>query len=383
MSATAGSSFSPDRTLRWIELELAQQRIVGGALAILHKGQTVLSECFGLQNTDGDPVTRDTRFWIASMTKPIVSVAAMQLVESGKLSLLEPVNSFIPEFASSGVLTSVGSVEPVSRQPVVLDLLTHTSGLTYGQFGTDDIHRRYAEARVFDYTSNNEELSRRLARLPLLHQPGTTFEYGMSTDVLGHIVEIVSGCSLDKALSERVLMPLRMEATSFVPDQNKLAELAPSIIQETLAPDFNCSPSWFSGGAGLFSTVSDYMQFARMLLEKGRHQNVRILKSETLAMMSKAALPAEIRYGEYTQALGISAPWKQNGLSFGLGLAVRTEEISSVCGGLGELSWPGVSGANFWVDPKNDLIVVFLTHAPAYRTDHRVQLRDAVYRGFS
>lgn len=381
MSSPDGSSFSPDGVLQWIKSELAQERITGCTIEVAHRGCCVLNQSFGLQNSKGDKVTPNSRFWIASMTKPIVTVAALRLMECGKLSLQDSVSSFIPEFGNAGILTSKGAVEPVSKPPTVLDLLTHTAGLTYGQFGNDVIHQRYSQSGVFDYASTNEKMAERLARLPLLYPPGTTFEYGMSTDLLGRVIEVVTDHSLDTVLRNIVFEPLAMTSTNFVPDQERLVELAPSIIQETIAPDFNRSPSWLSGGAGLFSTASDYMLFARMLLGKGKLQDIEIIKPETFSLMTTPGLASNIRYGEYTESFGVCAPWKKNGLSFGLGLAVRTDEHKSIPGGVGEFFWPGVSGANFWVDPENELIVVFLTHAPLHRTDHRQQLREAIYGG--
>jgi len=317
------------------------------------------------------------------MTKPVVSIAALHLIERGALSLKDPVSEYIAGFGDAGVLISGSSVEAVTRPPTIKDLLNHTSGVTYGQFGSDKIHQRYTQAAVFDYSSTNSEMAIRLAGLPLLHQPGTAFEYGMSTDLLGRVLEIVVGDSLDSVLEAIVLKPLGMTRTSFFPDKNRLAELASSPIQATIAPDFNREPSWFSGGAGLFSTASDYMQFSKMLLGRGKLDDVKIIKPETFTLMCEPSLPTDVIYGEYTASLGISAPWRQNGLSFGLGLAVRTEKIEGISGGLGECSWPGVSGANFWVDPENDLVVVFLTHSPLHRTTHRIQLRQAIYSGIN
>ena len=382
MSAHTVNCFDPSYARHWIEREQVADRIFGCGLEVVVQEKTVYSDAFGSRSPKvGDPVTEDTRFWIASMTKPVVSVAALQLIERGELSFEDPVSAFVPGFAKAGVLVANGDVEPVSRPPTVFDLFTHLSGITYGQFGSGKIHRRYADACVYDFSSNNAEMANRLAQLPLLHQPGTVFEYGMSTDLLGRVIEVVTGQSLDRALRDAVLGPLAMSSTSFVPDQHRLTELPPSTIQTNLAPDFERAPAWHSGGAGLFSTVADYTQFARMLRGRGKLDNVRILKPKTVDLMCRQHLPPGVGYGDYTGELGISAPWPKNGLSFGLGLAVRVRDHEGLPGGLGEFSWPGVSGCNFWVDPKHDLIVVFLTHAPLHRTTHRIELRDAIYRG--
>lgn len=382
MSDQAAIYFDPSEARRWIERELAAERIFGCGLEVVVQGQMVYREAFGSRSKEGgDPVTKDTRFWIASMTKPVVSVAALQLIERGELSLEDPVSTFVPGFGDAGVMTGTGKLEPVDRPPTVLDLFTHLTGITYGQFGSGEIHKQYTEADVYDFSSDNAEMAIRLATLPLLHQPGTVFEYGMSTDLLGRVIEVVAGQTLANVLKEAVLRPLGMSSTSFVPDQHRLAKLPPSVVQANIAPNFERIPSWHSGGAGLFSTVPDYIQFARMLRGRGTLSDVQILKPETFDLMCRRHLPSSVGYGDYTGELGISAPWPENGLSFGLGVAVRVREHESIPGGLGEFFWPGVSGCNFWVDPKDDLIVVFLTHAPLHRTTHRIELRDAIYGG--
>ena len=383
MTGGTDNSFDATQTVKWINRELVAKRIDCCCIEIAYNGETVLHESFGLQNAKGKPATLDTRFWIASMTKPVVSVVLLHLIERGKLSLLDDVSKYVKGFGNAGVLSAEGNITPVARQPTILDLLTHTSGVTYGQFGNDEVHRQYNRAGVFEYDSNNATMAARLSNLPLLYQPGNTFEYGMSTDLLGYIIEVVTGHPLDSVLNDIIFKPLGMFSTNFIPDRDNLADLAPSVIQETIAPEFERTPTWFSGGAGLFSTVSDYMLFARMLQGRGQLNDLQILKPETFASMVQQSLPSTISYGEYTAALGISAPWSKNGLSFGLGFAVRTDERESIPGGLGEFFWPGVSGANFWVDPKNNLIVVFLTHAPLHRTTHRAQLRNAVYGGLA
>lgn len=382
MNARTAISFDPSQTRRWIERELEAERIFGCGLEVVIQSRTVFKEAFGTTAPNGDdPVTADTRFWIASMTKPVVSVLALRLVEEGELSLQDPVSDFVPGFGHAGVITATGDLEPIQRPPTILDLFTHLSGLTYGQFGSDKIHKQYAKANIYDFSSSNAEMAARLATLPLLYQPGSVFEYGMSADLLGCVIEVVTGQSLDIALERAVFQPLSMGSTGFLPVQEQLAELPPSAVQANIAPDFAKAPSWHSGGAGLFSTVSDYMQFARMLRGRGKLDNVQILRPETVDLMCQQHLPPGVGYGDYTGELGISAPWPKNGLSFGLGVAVRVRAHDDIPGGLGEFSWPGVSGCNFWVDPANDLSVVFLTHAPAHRTTHRVELREAIYGG--
>lgn len=381
MNKHVGSRFNPAAVEMWIASELAANRLVNGVVEIRHAGKCVHTSAFGIANSHGEPATRDTVYWIASMTKPIVSVAAMRLIERGDLSLCDPVSNFIPGFGKNGVITSSGDVVPVTRPSTILDLFTHMSGVTYGLFGEGDIHRQYADAQVYDFRSDNVHMAERLAKLPLLHQPGTVFEYGMSTDILGRVIEVLTGLQLDDALKELVLGPLEMNDTAFLPEVEKFADIPASLIRDTVAPLISSEQTWWSGGAGLCSTVANYMRFARMLLNGGSLDSTQILRPETLALMCQDYLPENVGYGTYTAALGITAPWPENGLGFGLGFAVRTEVTEHLPGGIGEVLWPGVSGANFWVDPENDLIVVFLTHAPDHRATHRIELRNAIYAG--
>ena len=381
MNADTTPCFDAGPLENWVSGEMAAGRMAGCAVQVLRKGSTVMRGTFGVRSTDGDPVTPDTRFWIASMTKPVVSILAMRLVERDELSLLEPVANFIPGFGEAGVLGDDGETVPARRPVTVLDLMTHSSGLTYGQFGDGELHRRYASAKVYDYSATNAEIASRLAKLPLLHQPGTFFEYGMSTDVLGRVIEAVTGNPVGEVLETDVFAPLGMRDTSFEPGSGSLAELPLCNITRTTAPDFTSTPVWESAGAGLFSTVPDYCRFARMLAGRGELDGTRIIKPQTLDLMLKQHLPEGAGYGEFTPMLGITAPLPANGLGFGLGFAVRVRETAETPGGTGEFFWPGVSGCNFWVDPKNDLITVFLTHAPKHRREHRVGLRNAVYAG--
>ncbi len=370
--------FDATAVQNWLAQERSAERLQTGVLEIQRFGETVYSEVFGEVSPGGEKVACDTKYWIASMTKPIVSVAAMRLVEQGHLSLMDAVQTFVPSFGAKGVLTSSGELDPLHRDPTVLDLMLHTSGLTYGFSGTGPVHRQYKCDAVYDHRSTNAEMASRLARLPLMHQPGTTFEYGMSTDVLGYVIEVVTGLHLDDALEDLVLCPLGMKNTTFFPDRSRVAQIPDSPIRDSLMPIMAPEQTWYSGGAGLFSTVPDYLRFAHMLMEGGE-----LLSAETLALMRQDHLPSNVAYGAYTEELGITAPWLKNGLGFGLGFAVRIVETPGLPGGVGEFFWPGVSGANFWVDPQNELIAVFMTHAPEHRGDHRIGLRDAIYAGLT
>jgi CubicO group peptidase (beta-lactamase class C family) len=382
MNVTAEAAFDATLVDRWIETELAAGRLAGGVLEIRHAGETVLARTFGARDSEGTPVERDTAYWIASMTKPIVSVAALRLIARGAFDLDDPVDKYMAGFGRHGVLRPDGSCVEAVRPPLVRDLMSHLSGLTYGQFGSDAIHEAYMTAGVYDFASDNARMAERLAALPLLHQPGTVFEYGMSTDVLGRVIEIAAHAPLDEALQALVLEPLGMTDTRFIPSPGRLADLPETPTATALAPPFREGQRWFSGGGGLTSTLPDYLRFADMLLGRGQTGGIRMLQPDTFELMTRNHLPAGVEYGAYTAALGITAPWPANGLGFGLGLAVRTERRAPVLpGGVGEFLWPGVSGANFWVDPEHSLVVVFLTHAPEQRAQHRLDLRRAVYAG--
>ncbi|WP_136443180.1 serine hydrolase domain-containing protein [Pacificoceanicola onchidii] len=381
METKAAVEFDASHLNRWVDLEIAEGRMAGCAVEVVSQGISIHRNSHGCRTSTGDPATLETQFWIASMTKPVVSITAMHLVEAGWLNLQDPVSEFVPGFGEAGVLLEDGSTEPASRPVTVHDLLIHTAGITYGQFGDGPLHRTYKDAKVYDFSVANEVICQRLAAVPLMQQPGTIFEYGMSTDVLGRVIEVITGASLDEALRSIVFGPLKMRDTGFKPEMSRVADFPDSSIKKKLPPDFSSSPVWFSGGAGLFSTVHDYVRFTRLLREKGAFDGARVVSPDTFDLMVQQHLPSNVSFGEYTPALGITAPWPPNGLGFGLGFAVRLEEVEETPGGVGEFFWPGVSGCNFWVDPENDLIVVFLTHAPDYRTEHRVGLKRAIYAG--
>lgn len=360
---------------RWLEEELAAGRLFGGALAVVCGGAPVLRHWFGHRDRAGRaPVTRDSVYWIASMTKPLTSVAALQLVDEGVLSLDAPVAAYLRGFGDAGVLAPDGRTTPSDRPVTVLDLMRHTSGLTYGIFGDDAIHRAYARAQVYDFAAPNRVMAERIAALPLLHQPGTVFEYGMSTDVLAAVIEVAAGRPFEVVVAERVTGPLGMASTGFRPPRDRVVESAPGIFPP-LSPD----QRWCSGGAGLWSTLDDYLAFAMMLRAGGRHGGRRLMSRESFALMTGNQLPDGVGYGAYTGSLDITAPWPRNGLGFGLGLAVRLRAGGDVPGGVGEVFWPGVSGANFWVDPAGDVVVVFMTHSLEHRVRHRRDLRRHVY----
>ncbi|WBU64314.1 serine hydrolase domain-containing protein [Paracoccus aerodenitrificans] len=377
------TEFDSSHVRNWISREQRAGRLRAGALMVCHGHQKPFRLCFGSrsQNVPRDEVSEDTAFWIASMTKPVVTVAAMRLIEDGKMTLHDAVTNYVPGFGSLGVMECDAGLVPLQRPVTVLDLMTHSSGLTYGAFGDEPIHREYRRLCAYDFQSDNATMASRLAQLPLLHQPGEVFEYGMSTDLLGRVIEVVAGETLDIVLRRLVLDPLGMHRTGFLPDPSTTATLPDSAVSDAFAPPVSTGPCWCSAGAGLFSTLADYNRFAAMLLGGGRLEGKQLLRPETVALMSRNNLPENVGYGDYTDTLGIIAPTPENGLGFGLSVAVRTKCVQAIPGAVGEILWPGISGANFWVDPVHELTVVLLTHAPEERAQHRIDLRRAVYAG--
>jgi CubicO group peptidase (beta-lactamase class C family) len=309
-------------------------------------------------------------------------------VEDGRLGLADPVAKYIPQFGTlkvgvekpdpAGGAPTLELVPP--RRPMtVQDLFRHTSGLTYGFFGTGIVKKMYLEGKVWNDYPSNAELVDRLARLPLAYQPGTTWDYSHSTDVLGRVVEVVSGKSLYEFEKERVLQPLGMKDTAFyVADAGKHARVAepfPNDRNFGIDADFNdprVVQKWESGGGGMVSTAMDYARFCQMLLNGGTLDGKRVLGPKTVAYMTADHLDASITPGP------IYLPGA--GFGFGLGFAVRTAAgVSPLLGSVGEYNWGGAGGTYFWVDPKEDLFVVLMMQSPKQRVPYRSVLKAMVY----
>jgi len=305
------------------------------------------------------------------------------LVEEGKLQLWDPVSAYLPEFAD--VRVGVDR-EPPAQPMTVQDLLRHTSGLTFALFGSPTpVHKLYLEAG-FGPADTNETMVRKLAALPLLHQPGTTFEYGMSFDVLGRIVEVLDGCELDAALEERIFRPLGMRDTGFtLAPENRDRFTEPLLSSSGANPlhfiyNVDAPPRWFSGGGGILTTANDYLRFTSLLLGEGEFDGVRLLSRKTVALMTSNHLPPGCKYGPFTRALGITAPLPEYGQGFGLGMVVRIDAGRNPNpGSIGDYGWSGFSGAYFWIDPVERLIVILLLQEPERRIHYRALLRDLVY----
>lgn len=395
------AGFSSQRLQRLtdtFESDVRSGEIPGAVILVLRNGKLAYQKTFGYQDrAAGTPMQPDSIFRIASMTKPITIVAALMLAEQGRIQLMDPASRYLPQLAqlevgveitnSSGERTL--SLEPARREITVQDLMRHTSGMTYGPFGDSLVQRAYRAANTMDDQQTNAELIDKLARLPLAYHPGTTFEYGMSTDVVGRMVEVVSGMTLDSFFAERIAKPLRMKNTAFVLDAAQTAKLAqPQAALGASAPvviGYNPArpQKFFSGGHGLLSTAEDYARFCQMLLNGGELDGVRVLSRKSVELMSSNHLPPGIGYGGFTMELGLTAPLPQLGQGYGLGVGVREEKgRSTVPGSVGDYFWGGATGPYFWIDPQEKLIAIMMLQESDIRrrTHYRSVLRNLVYQ---
>lgn len=374
----------------YVKADIDRGIIPGAALTIVRDDRVIHERVWGVRDPGTRvPMSMDTIFRIYSMTKPIASVAAMMLVEEGKLGLQDPVSQYIPAFRETRVGVekkdaqgkATLALEPQRRQMTVQDLLRHTSGLTYGFFGEGEVKKMYVAGNLFGTDVDNGEFADRLAKLPLMFQPGTTWEYSHATDILGRVIEVASGKSLYAFLKERLFDPLGMNDTTFaVTDPAKQSLIAePMPKDRTFGPgteffDPRQPTKWESAGGGLMSTMNDYLRFLRMLMNGGTLDGKRLLSPMSIQLMAAnhiapAAAPVP---GPYY----LPGP----GYAFGLGFAVRTEPgASPQLGNVGELQWSGAGGTTFWLDPEERMIVVYMMQSPSQRVRYRVALRNMIY----
>jgi CubicO group peptidase (beta-lactamase class C family) len=354
---------------------------IPGAVALIARhGKVAYFESFGrLDPVAGTPMSTDAIFRIYSMTKAIVSVAAMMLWEEGRLLLGDPISKYLPAFASTKVGVVTGdtyTLVDADRPITVQDLLRHTSGLTYEFRGNTPVHKAYGEARVARLKQTNADQVEVLGKLPLLHQPGTAWEYSRSTDVLGRLVEVISGQTLGSLLAERILRPLGMTDSGFsVPevDQGRIAEpfaKDPEGGADVALLDVRRTALFESGGGGMVATTMDYARFLAMLMGNGRLGGTRLLGRKTVELMTSDHL------GTIAGPADLLPP----GHGFGLGFAVRTSPgIAPFPGSVGNYYWGGAAGTTFWVDPTERLFAVLMIQAPVQREHYRVLFRDLVY----
>lgn len=391
-AAPADLGLSPQRLARigdWLRGEVAAKKIPGAVVMLLRRGKVAYVESVGQRRPDvPGAMQHDDIFRIYSMTKPIVSVAAMMLAEEGKLLLEAPVATYIPAFAQVKVgvektdaagAKTLDLVAP-QRAMTVQDLLRHTSGLTYGFFGSGLVKKMYVDNNVGTRGElTNADFADLIAKMPLAFQPGSTWDYSNATDVLGRVVEVVSGQTLGAHLKQRLTDPLGMPDTSFyVPEAARQARIA-----EPLADDRQFGVNAFiseprqvqkmeSGGGGMVSTAPDYARFLLMLRNGGQLDGRRYLSPRTVDYMTSNHLGAQV------QRTPLYLPGA--GYGFGLGFAVRTQagEAGSI-GAAGEYNWGGAGGTAMWVDPASDLVTVFMMQSPKQRVLYRPILRNLVY----
>ncbi len=398
--------FDPERLARigqTFQQEIDAGRLPGAVILVARNGQLVYSETLGVKDpATGEAMPADAIFRIYSMTKPLVSVAAMMLAEEGKLQLADPVGKFLPGFDKLSVSVPTlnpmfGRVSyqtvPADRAMTVQDLLRHTAGLAYGELTQNaPVKKAYEEAGVYlpgvrDYDARGvtaEEQIERLAKIPLVHQPGTFWEYGLASDVLGRVVEKASGQRLGEFLQQRLFEPLAMVDTGFWAPQEKQARLAqplaidPATGNPNNMIDVNAQPSNDSGGAGAVSTAMDYLRFSQMMLNGGELDGARILSPATVALMASDHLGERIAAPITPGELLLGTP----GYTFGLGFMVREGAgIASVPGSVGEFMWAGYGGTFFWIDPAENLVAVLMTQAPGpSRAYYRRMIKQLVYQ---
>ena len=369
-------------------------RLPGWLALVTRFGRVVHLSCGGLRDLESRcPVGTDTLWRIYSMTKPITSVAAMILYEEGRLALTDPVSRYIPAFADVRVYSKGSALKPLTvpaQEPVRMwHLLTHTAGLTYGFHHAHPVDEMYRAAGFEWGSPKGKDLAaccEVFASLPLVFQPGTEWNYSVSTDVLGRVVEVVAGMPLDRFLDERILGPLGMTDTAFWSDDERLAALyspdprtGRALRNEAMDHGARRPPEYLSGGGGLVSTATDYHRFTQMLLNRGALDGVRILGDRTVAYMARNHLPGNADLETFGRPLFAEMPF--SGVGFGLGLSVVVDAAKgrSLCSE-GEYAWGGAASTAFWVDPAESLTALFFTQLlPSSTHPIRAQLRTLVY----
>jgi CubicO group peptidase (beta-lactamase class C family) len=401
ISAAGELGFSNARLERipaFLQSYLERKKLPGFSMLVARSGRVAHQSCRGVKDWDsGDPITEDTIFRVYSMTKPITSVAAMMLYEEGLFRLEHEVARYIPEFAGLRVWEAGNADQYTTRPPerpmLIRDLLTHTSGLTYdfmAQHSVDELYRRHglAGARSTDITL--ADFVTKLGALPLLFSPGTRWNYSVSTDVCGRLVEIISGQTLDRFFAERILDPLGMLDTGFFVPECNVARLASCYEKDLQTREIQLQdkgeesrylkqPSFLSGGGGLVSTIGDYYRFCQMLLNGGELEGVRLLSPKTIEFMTMNHLPGNQTLKDMGDSL--FSETRFDGSGFGLGFSVVIDPVETMApGSAGSYSWGGMASTYFWIDPVEDLIGIFMTQLmPSDSYPIRPQLQQLTY----
>jgi len=373
--------------------EIGEKRLPGVVMMVSRRGRLVYSTALGLRDPKGeDPMRTNSLFRIYSMTKPIVSVGAMLLVEDGTLLLNDPVSKWLPAFKDVKVWTANGEVS-AERAMTVQDLLRHTAGLPYGELTQNStVKDALAKAGLFkpgviefdarDMTG--AEQVERLSKIPLLYQPGTVWEYSLASDLLGRVVEAASGKRLGDFLSQRIFKPLKMVDTAFWVSEANRGRLAEPFEKDAVAGtpikliDVSTQPGNDSGGAGGISTAGDYLRFAQMLANGGTLDGQRIMSRTTLRLMTSDHLAGRLPLAATPGGMVLGA----STYTFGLGFAVRPGDgLAPFPGSAGDFNWGGYAGTFFWVDPKEQLVATLMVQsAGTLRLYHRLLYRQLVYQ---
>ncbi len=386
-----------DRITSFFKADTAAQRLPGAVVMIARNGRVVYHEAFGVRDPEtGAPMQKDSIFRMYSMTKPITGVAVLMLMEEGKLRLSDPVSKYLPALKNPKVMVEtvdgqgrrVASTVPANREITIQDLMRHTSGITYGA-GSSAAEQAMTKAGIglqlgaagqkpLSARLTDQQVVEEIGKLPLMFQPGASWEYGRSIDVLLALVEVVSGQRADAFMDERIFKPLGMTDTFFNVPKDKLDRVAqpgpdPDTKETAQLTDVTQPRIFLGGGEGLLSTASDYMRFALMLANGGEGNGVRLLSRKTVELMTSDHLGPALSQGPNF------APGP--GYGFGLTVAVRTQPgMASYPGSVGEFNWGGAAGTAFWVDPKEKLVPIMLIQAPGQRLYYRFAFRDLVYQ---
>jgi CubicO group peptidase (beta-lactamase class C family) len=364
---------------RFMELEVAEQKLAGGIVMVSHDGKIGFFHAYGLQDREEQiPMTPETIFRIYSMSKAIITTAALNLYDAGRIGLDDPVSKYIPGFANLMVATTNGLRAP-SRPVTIRDLMLHISGLTYGD-GPDALKEAFSRLKPMEST-NLAEMADKLSQVPLAFDPETDWHYGVGIDVLGRVIEVASGKSLDEFLAQTIFQPLDMKDTGFSVPPEKLGRFAANysrtnglkVIDAPAESKFARRVTLFSGGGGLVSTARDYMRFLTMIEHGGKLDGHRILRSQTVKLMSSNLLPQEA----FPIYFGAEKRW---GTGFGLGFAVCTKVTSwDPAAHVGEFGWDGAASTHYWISPADKLIVVTLEQIMPYEWDTERGVKKIIY----
>ncbi len=364
--------------------DVASGQLAGAIGIIARKGKLVYWETVGMADREaGKKLNDDDIFRIYSMTKPIVGVGLMMLYEDGKFKLTDTVKQYLPEMAGVAVLVDGQSRKP-RQEMTVQDLMRHTAGLTYGLFGNSAVDKLYSEAGVLTGNRSIAEFVTKLGKLPLKHEPGTTWDYSVAVDVQGRLIEVLSGMDLDKYLEERIFEALGMRDTAFRVSPGKQQRFAQLYLRANDKNSIEAAPAnrsagyfdyegkWFSGGGGLTSTARDYLRFAQMLLNGGELDGARLLGRKTVELMTL----------DHLEGLTVGSRLLHPGYGFGLDFAVHVDPTKSgLNGSVGEYNWEGLAGTLFFVDPKEDMIGLYMIQMlPPRLGDHRLKFKRLAYQ---